>query len=195
MAELIASMSDTEKVLDGEPQEVIVQASPSPGDLDTMIVFLKNVHETCSAPVDENDDKKNKNNKGGEGICDHIMGVAPGESDKLTGNTTFEGLYITLGGELDLRGNADIRGSAIVTNITIEDDGNWTSNPNVTIKLAGGGNKGSVWFDAWHVNKAIEELQQKAPTLFADLDMETFWGIGSTSASGFLRDGWMQEFW
>ncbi|RCV89392.1 pilus assembly PilX family protein [Billgrantia montanilacus] len=193
-AELIASMSDIEKVLDGDPQDVIVQASPSPGDLDTMIDFLKNVYETCSAPVDENDNKK-KNKKGGEAICEHIMVVAPGESDKLKGNTTFEGLYITLGGELDVRGNADIRGSAIVANITIEDDGSWTSNPNETIKLAGGGNKGTVWFDAWHVNKAIEELQQKAPELFAELDMETFWGAGGSTTSGFLRDGWMQEFW
>jgi hypothetical protein len=192
---LLSSMDDTSKVVNGDPSDVVVEATPSAEQLAQMIDFLKNIHDTCASSTDGGGNQGGKNNSS-ESLCDHIRVVPPGESDSLRGNTTFEGLYIHLGGEMDIRGNADIRGSAIVANIEVKPDGTWVSHPSETIKLAGGGNKGTVWLDAWHVQKAIDELKQKAPVLFADLDMETIWGGGQSSgSSGYRRTGWIQDYW
>ncbi|PMR73525.1 pilus assembly PilX family protein [Billgrantia endophytica] len=181
-AELIGSMGDTSRVMDGDPEDAIVQARPNPGELGSFIGLLQAIHDTCASIA---------------GGCDNIKIVSQNGSGSPKGNTVFDGLYINLAGELDLRDNTTIRGSAIVANVDIrEEDGSWTSRPNKTIALAGGDNPGSILFDAANVTDAVNELKKIAPERFADLDVERFWSGNGMQASGsFQRDGWITEFW
>ena len=212
---VIDSMGEnTSKVVEGVPEEVIIEARPSVDELDTTVDFLKAVHDACFEESDGDSSSggsqsngRGNGNSGGNGngnasggtegtnLCDNVVVIPPGADKqftdaRLTGNQTFEGLYIDLTGQLDIRGNANIDGAVIVANITENADGSWRSAPNHTIKLAGGGKKGSVWFDELLVQQAIESLKQADADRFAELDIDTFWGGGSDRV-GYATRGWL----
>gem|GEM_PF-4161967 len=71
-------------------------------------------------------------------------------------------------------------------------DGDWVSPPNHTLKLAGGGNSGTVWYNDGYLVAAIAELKSLDPDRFEDLSIETFWGGGESGSNGWSFEGWIQ---
>ncbi|GEK49103.1 hypothetical protein HPA02_33860 [Bisbaumannia pacifica] len=186
---LHATVNSEAKVLEGR----IVESEPSSQSL----ALLRAIHDTCfeaGGRQGRGKGRGNGNNQdGGSQLCDHLLIVPPGGEDPLKGSRRFDGLYINLNGELDIRGNATVHGAAIVANITVDEDGVWQSAPNETIKLAGGGNSGSVWFDSFNANAAINELKASSGgSAFAELSLENFFGQSSGEGAGLRLDGWLR---
>lgn len=233
---LIDSMGkNTDKIVDGEPQEVLTAAHPDRDGVNATIDLLQDIYQICQGegvasgsvsedspdtsgsdiPPGQAKDKKggkpDKDNPGqgggpdkdnpGQGsgsaseICTYVRIVPPGAGKKENGfgpgEKTFNGLYIDLSGKLDLRGQSRVNGAAVVANVEVI-DGDWVSLPNHTLKLAGGGNAGTVWFDEFNLNAAITELKNLDPDRFADLTIETFWGGGESGSNGWSFEGWVQ---
>ncbi|MBF8224010.1 pilus assembly PilX family protein [Halomonas sp. 328] len=186
---LHATVDNEAKVLEGR----IVENEPSAQSLG----LLRAIYEACY------DDNGGRQSGDAAQRCEHVWVVPPGGASNQErrpprnsvacsnpGNRCFNGLWVDLSGALDIRGNATVHGAAIVANITIDESGVWRSAPNDTIKLAGGGNSGSVWFDSVRVADAIDELRLKHFSAFAELSLENFFG---QSAGGGLRlDGWLR---
>lgn len=196
----IALLRDIYEACQGGTMEG-VSADPSGSTSD---LFLARASSNGNGKNRNNGKNGNNGNGGGNGngngvsggLCTNIRIVPPGageNDDRLRGQKSFNGLYIDLSGKLDIRGNSRVLGAAVVANVKVLDDGSWASLPNHTIKLAGGGNSGTVWYNATNIVAAIRELKQLNPDAFGELDIETFWGAGRGSQSGWKMPGWMES--
>jgi type IV pilus assembly protein PilX len=116
---------------------------------------------------------------GCSGLCFYEEGM------NETGSQSLEGIHIVLNGEVKVGGNADIQGVLIVLNLDKDDSGKvelselnasqWQVGLTTEMKLNGGGDKGTVWFDEAVVREALSRVS---------VSIDEFFSAGGAASSG-----------
>ncbi|MFG6139446.1 pilus assembly PilX family protein [Halomonas sp. B23F22_10] len=146
-------------------------------DIQSRLNLLKEMYDTH--PGSSGADSKKPSCSG---LCFYKDGF------KFTGGGTLTGVHVVLNGDVQVGGNSDIQGVLIVLNLGDNglNDEVWDKDKlgDVTlVKLNGGGNKGTVWFDSAVVKAALSSGGVTLDEFFGNAD-------GAGGAGGWGIKSW-----